>query len=222
MTVSALGTYPLTILFYVVSINVMSKPAALYLWCAMAFVTFFCNTLKSMYGEDRPYWMRDAIIGASCEVSFGNPSGLMLNNVFFWITAYLHAYNEVGVQQPRMSVFCTAYIIKMAVTCIGISLLIFMGFSRAYLGIGSYNEVLFGTLLGASLAIIGHFKIKPLFLAMPEKLYSDDTGSQYDVTCFSYFKAIFYGLVLPWVFALSVLLMVTDRAFHHSHQFHIR
>ena len=72
-------------------------------------------------------------------LTYGSPSGMMLNNVFFWVSIYLHAYHEVGVRQPRMSVFCTAYIVKMAATCIGITLLIFMGFSRAYLGLGAYN-----------------------------------------------------------------------------------
>lgn len=65
----------------------------------------------------------------------------------------------------------------MAVTCIGIVVLIFMGFSRIYLGVGTYNEVLFGSLLGLTIALIGHFKVKPLFLALPEMLYCDIEGS---------------------------------------------
>ena len=216
-TVASLGWPPLTALICIVSINLMPKPSALYLWSGMAFVSFLCNLLKSLYGEDRPYWVNDEIIGASCEVTFGNPSGLLMNTVFCWLTIYLHAFYEVGVIQPRMSVFCTAYIVKMAGTCIGISLLIFMGFSRAYLGVGTYNEVLFGVSLGVTLAIIGHYKIKPMFLSMPESLYNDGAGSQYAVTCTSYFKAILLGLVLPCVLSFTVLLMVTDRAFHHSH-----
>ena len=221
-TVVALGSPPITILFYVVSFNLMPKPAVLYLWSAMAFCHFLGNSLKSLYSEDRPYWVNDSIVGASCQVTFGNPSGLMLYNVFFWLSIYLHAYNEVGVRQPRMSVFCTAYIIKMAMTCVGISFLIFMGFSRAYLGVGAYNEVLFGTILGATLALVGHFKVKPLFLSVPESLYNDSAGSKYGVGCLSYIKAIVLGLVLPWIVSCIVLGMVTDRAFHHSHEFKIR
>ena len=97
---------------------------------------------------------------------------MVLNNVFAWVTLYLHAYHEVGVRQPRMSVFCTAYIVKMAATCIGCVFLIFLGFSRAHLGLCFFNQILFGALLGLTLALICHLKVKPLFLALPEMLYA--------------------------------------------------
>ncbi len=134
----------------------------------------------------------------------------MLNNVFFWLSIYLHAYNEVGVKQARMSVFCTAYIIKMASTCAGITFLIFMGFSRVYLGAHTYNQVLFGTLLGAVLALVGHYKVKPLFLAMPEYLYSDEQGSKYGVTIKSYFKVVGCFLVFPFLLALTIAVLSPD------------
>ena len=133
-TVTNLGQLPFVALFYVCSFNLMPKPTALYFWCAMPTVYFISNILKSLYAEDRPYWLTDDIMADSCSLGFGNPSGHMMNNVFFWVTLYLHAYHEVGVKQPRMSVFCTAYIVKMAATCMGITLMIFLGFGRVYLG----------------------------------------------------------------------------------------
>ena len=158
----------------------------------------------------------------ACSLGFGNASGHMLNNVFFWLTLYLHAYNEVGVKQPRMAVFCTAYIIKMAATCLGVTFLIFMGFSRVYLGAHSYNQVLFGTMLGATLALIGHFRVKPVFLSLPELLYSDEGGSKYRVTVMSYLKTLTMGLLTPMILAGCILLMHSDRAFYHSNQWNYR
>ena len=146
----------------------------------------------------------------------------MINNVFFWLTLYLHAYNEVGVKQPRMAVFCTAYIIKMAATCLGVTFLIFMGFSRVYLGALSYNQVIFGATFGAALALIGHFRVKPVFLALPELLYSDEGGSKYRVTVMTYIKTLLLGFVLPMSLAGFILLMNSDRAFHHSNQWNYR
>ena len=138
-TVSALGDFPFVLLFYIMTINFMPKPAALYLWCAMGSVYYISNILKSIYAQDRPFWISDEITSDVCLLGFGNPSGHMLNNVFFWLSIYLHAYNEVGVKQPRMSVFCTAYIVKMGATSLGITFLIFLGFSRVYVGAHSYN-----------------------------------------------------------------------------------
>jgi len=63
----------------------------------------------------------------------------MMGNIFFWTTLYLHAYHEVGVKYPRMSVFCTAYIIKMAASSLGIAFMIFLAFSRVYLGTQAVN-----------------------------------------------------------------------------------
>ena len=105
----------------------------------------------------------------------------MLGNCFFWTTAYLHAYYEVGVIVPRMSVFCTAYIVKMALTALGIVYLIMIGFSRMYLGAHTLNQVIYGSIWGVALAVICHFKVKPYFLNMDRRLYtnSDGSGSRY-------------------------------------------
>ncbi len=42
----------------------------------------------------------------------------MLSNSFLIMTLYLHAYHDIGEVRKRMSVFCTAYIIKMALTTV--------------------------------------------------------------------------------------------------------
>jgi membrane-associated phospholipid phosphatase len=56
-----------------------------------------------------------------------------------------------------MSIMCTGYIIKMALMAAGSVFIIFMGFSRVYLGAHSYNEVMFGATLGFTLACVLHF-----------------------------------------------------------------
>ena len=65
---------------------------------------------------------------------------------FFWVTLYLHKYHEVGAPVPRMgSIFCTAYIVKMALTVALILFIMFLALSRVFLGEHSYNQVFFGT-----------------------------------------------------------------------------
>ena len=123
--------------------------------------------------------MTDTITAEHCHTDFGNPSGHMVTNVFLLLTLYLHQYYEVDVTQERMSVFCTAYIIKMAATASAMVFLIFMGFSRVYLGAHTYNQVLFGSMIGAYLAFVGHFVFKRAFLNIPVSLINNDIGTKY-------------------------------------------
>ena len=110
----------------------------------------------------------------------------------------------------------------MAGTCAGVVLLIFMGFSRVYLGVHSINQVIFGTLLGITFAFLGHYKVKPLFLSSPEYLYSDTGGSKYGVTCLSHFKAMIYGYFIPMLIATMILLTADDMAFYHTNEWRYR
>mmetsp|Transcript_8341 Transcript_8341/g.11541 ORF Transcript_8341/g.11541 Transcript_8341/m.11541 type:complete len:85 (-) Transcript_8341:945-1199(-) len=75
--------------------NMVAKPAALYLFCGIAFANYTMNQLKSLYGEPRPYWVSDEIWAEKCGTGFGNPSGHMLNNCFLWVSLYMHAFYDV-------------------------------------------------------------------------------------------------------------------------------
>lgn len=58
---------------------------------------------------------------------------------FFWITLFLHKYYEVGAKTKKMTIFCTAYIIKMGVVTSLMVYLMFLAISRVYLGEHSFN-----------------------------------------------------------------------------------
>ena len=99
-TVSGLGTGRAYACFLVVTFNSIPKPASLFFWCGIAFANFTMNQLKSFYGEPRPYWVSDEIKADHCGTGFGNPSGHMLNNCFFWGIAYLHLFYDVTAPRP--------------------------------------------------------------------------------------------------------------------------
>ena len=204
--ISALGSHYAFYLFYICIVVLASKPAALYLICAIFTANFVSNQLKSSYGDLRPYWNDKQIVGMQCQTGYSNPSGHLLQNCFFWTTIYLHLYFEVGVHRPRITVFCTAYIIQLCAVAHGITYLILMGFSRVYLGVHTYNEVLFGAALGTVLAIIGHYQIKPFFLSLPERLYSNQQGSKYRVHLKDYFGICLATFVIPLFLANLVFL----------------
>ena len=55
------------------------------------------------------------------------------------MSVYLQQFYEVGLKQKKMSIFCTEYIIKVAATSVLAIFILFLGFSRVYLGAHSYN-----------------------------------------------------------------------------------
>ena len=92
-----------------------------------------------------------------------------------------------------------------------------MGLSRAYLGAHSFNQIIFGALLGVTFAVIGHNWIKPLFLNLPEHVMGIQHGRRtYFVGCSRYLLTIFFGLFFPWFVSLFVLSFKSDRAFYHT------
>lgn len=161
--ISSMGTGMPILLTYAVVFTVMSKPASLYFWCAMPAVSYLENILKSIYAEQRPYWITDDITSPTCLIGFGNPSGHMLNTTFIIVSLYLHFYYDIGVKPKKMTIFCTAYIIKMAMSVVMSVFLILLAVSRVFLGAHAWNEVTFGFTLGLTFAFIGHYQVKTWF-----------------------------------------------------------
>lgn len=153
----------------VVIFNLVHKMKALYIWSAFGLICYF-NTgiLKSLFEESRPFWLSDEIAPQKCRRDFGNPSGHCMTATFFWLTVYLNKYFEVGAARPKVrSIFCTAYIVKMGLTVAMCLFFIFLALSRVFLGEHSYNQVLFGSSLGITLALTMHFFLKPIVKRFP-------------------------------------------------------
>ena len=48
-TVAMLGSFEAQVLYLILAFNAMSKPASLYLWSSMAFITYLANELQALY-----------------------------------------------------------------------------------------------------------------------------------------------------------------------------
>lgn len=144
--ITFLGEVHVPMAMLVVLFNLSHKMKVLYIWMAFGFICYLnSGILKSIYGEPRPFWLSPDIKPSKCRKDFGNPSGHAMTASFFWLTLYLHKYYEVGAPRQRMpSVFCTAYIIKMALTVAMCIFFIFLAMSRVFLGEHSFNQVFFG------------------------------------------------------------------------------
>ena len=86
-----------------------------------------------------------------------------------------------------------------------------MGMSRVYLGAHTLNEVVFGTAIGTTMAAICHSKVKPLFLRLPEMLYSREEEEKYDISIWTYTIAFFSTFVIPMgIASLTLFLRYED------------
>lgn len=128
---------------YVIILNLFitlaSKPAGIYVLSSAFSFQYFVIQLNLLYKHPWPFLISDKIIALKCELSYGNPSNLVASQTFLWMTIYLHAYYDVGVKAKKMSVFCTAYIIKMAVNSIGLIYLVLLMTSQVYEGVNTWN-----------------------------------------------------------------------------------
>lgn len=111
-------------------------------------------------------------------------------------------------------------VVKAAATILLIIALPMMALSRVFLGAHTLNEVLHGTLVGLTLAYIGHYYVKPIILQLPSKfVVTDNDNSSYKIPASAYFKALFFSFILPM--SISTLMLClryedSDSKLYHS------
>ena len=101
------------------------------LMTANTFNTFF----KFLFHSPRPYWISDDVIAYSHETSFGLPSG------HAQIAASVWGWLAVEVK-------------KRWFTIVAVVVIFLIGFSRLYLGVHFFSDVLLGWFLGALLVFL--------------------------------------------------------------------
>ena len=155
-TVIVMLFYPITVLFCHLSMIL-----------SLIFTMCF---LKSIYSNSRPYWDiyhnnfngTDISDPTECDGGFGNPSGHSLMSTSFLCLWYLFI-NSKYVRNFRRTSRLFIQFISLLIT---IACILLVTFSRIYRQIHSFNQILFGTLLGISVFftfcfIIEYNKIEP-------------------------------------------------------------
>ena len=156
------------IVFFILTINMMDKLSAMYIWSVSFGVYFIIHILKSLYSEMRLYLQDDTEVkSTACPTGFGNPGGAITLLTFFTVVLTLdyfdpntnNFFNKKSTGNNRK--------IKLHMMII-LSLLVSGPFALAQVAIGSnsYNEVIFGWSLGFTLGHISEEWIKPIFLNM--------------------------------------------------------
>lgn len=145
--------YPLNILFCYITIVIT--------------LIFTMCLLKSIYINSRPYW--DIYnnnnldkFPTECDGGFGNPSGHSLMSTSFLCLWYLFINsNPIKKYKKNLQIFIKSITLFITIICI-----LSVTFSRIHRQIHSFNQIIFGTLLGISVFftfcfIIEFDKIKP-------------------------------------------------------------
>ena len=93
---------------------------------------YFNGILKLLFADPRPYWVSDQVIPLAAESTFGVPSGHAQNAVSVW--------GIIAASYRRSWVWVAAF-----------ALMLLIGFSRWYMGVHDFQDVIVGWLIGAIL-----------------------------------------------------------------------
>ena len=93
---------------------------------------YFNGVFKLLFAAPRPYWVSDQVIPLAAESTFGIPSGHAQNAVSVW--------GIIAASNRRSWIWVVAF-----------AIIFFIGFSRLYLGVHYFHDVILGWLLGGIL-----------------------------------------------------------------------
>ena len=99
-------------------------------------------------------------------------------------------------------------LVKSVVTLALIIAIPIMALSRVYLGAHTLNEVLHGTLIGSTLALIGHYKVRPIVMRFNSMLATQ--SETYNVRLMSYVLVDVITFGIPMSLACLTLYMRYD------------
>eukprot|EP00347_Sterkiella_histriomuscorum_P007170 403349990 len=154
----------------IIAFAVLHRARAFYYFLYVVTVFGIQYILKSIYHSPRPYMTVEDIVPKGCSSSYGHPSGHTLQIAayltFIWLDFYhsnecSQTQKSYGQQMEQKSKNMTIYIICTFVT---FALPIFMGISRVYVGVHSYDHVLYGWLWGLWLAFAFHYFLRDFIL----------------------------------------------------------
>ena len=111
-----------------------------YTFCSIIILSsYYDNILKILYGSPRPFWIYPSI-KKTCDGGYGNPSG----HSFSSFSVYLSLWNII----TDLSYFNMRSYLKIFLLFVFILFSFLICLSRIFLSIHSFNQILFGIILG--------------------------------------------------------------------------
>jgi len=122
---------------------------------------FLMNVSKLWYNQARPFWVRPDIKAFDCSSQFGDPSGHSLNAIGMALLIWLDFNEHVSRdEQSRLRHWLFRVFALVLVIIFGFTI----GYSRVFLGVHAWNQLLFGWMFGIWLALTYFFCYKDWIL----------------------------------------------------------
>lgn len=147
-----LGGGPMTsIVVLMMFLDLQSRWRVVYYSLMTTVIVSAIVILKMLYAQDRPNWYDISItVGYfDCQLEYGNPSGHALEAAAFSFTVYLDSLLSMSNRSKRKYLVCYSLMWLPFPVVYTYA----MGFSRVVIGVHSWNQVIFGWLLGLWIAI---------------------------------------------------------------------
>lgn len=122
------------------------------------FLSFIMSIFKSLYSSPRPFWdiyiekdkTGDKSKPIECDGGFGNPSGHSLQSTYALFLWYLFVNSNFfnKIKGKKKIVF------KYLILIFAIISILFITYSRIYRQVHSFNQILFGSVLGISFFVL--------------------------------------------------------------------
>ena len=117
------------------------------------------NIQKMLYKENRPQWERDGLSTHNelkCSMEYGNPSG---HSMIASTLAFALVFDHMETNKNRTRNVRIAYAI--AHTCAAVLYAFVMGISRVIVAAHSWNQVIYGWLMGLWIAAFMQLMVRP-------------------------------------------------------------
>ena len=125
-----------------ISYNFLNNYQTLLLIITALTSAYIGGVLKLIYISPRPFMVSQPLLALTCEGGWGNPSNHALCSTCFYLSLY-----AIAIKPSRT----LDNVKKTSILNFLIVFIIFIGFSRIFLGVHSINQVLYGCCLGVFL-----------------------------------------------------------------------
>lgn len=148
-----LGDTRCYMIFQMMLFNLASRHTSFYFNFLLSLCIFVSSLLKLIFQDGRPFMFSYKIFPFICELSFGNPSEVMMNAVSFTTAAALHIITNLRNQKNEIS--DKQKLILAGGVVLTLTMLILFSLEGLYNGTHTLDEVFFGAELGFFLALFG-------------------------------------------------------------------